>query len=409
MSLKRNIKIAPHVADIVEQLRNAGFETLLVGGAVRDLLFGRVPKDYDLSTAATPERTRDVFGRRRARIIGKRFRLVHLYHGNEIIEISTFRKAPQKTRDGEMLPVDNDFGTSVEDAWRRDFTVNAIFYDPGTGEIIDHTGKGIEDLKAKKVRAVGNPLERFNEDPVRILRALKLVGQYGFSLEPETGSALSTSLPLITRCSHSRLALEFEKIIKSPYSDKILPAFRDYGFLAYYLPFMNERWAAPEREYMLELLAERNSRLLAGKYRDSISLAIATAALPFVAGRLSENIENIRLSMWNYRFGIEKEIRRVINEVLSPYSFPKRIIASSVGMLLMQPSMLAMKRREKILQSKRYRHARELMTLQNNVAPRNIELEEFWPQHGTRGGAFRKDGANKSGHHGSLRKTKLGN
>ncbi|MCK5843336.1 MAG: hypothetical protein KAG97_01430 [Victivallales bacterium] len=383
---KNDIKIASHVADILTQLQNAGFESFLVGGAVRDLLFGRTPKDYDLSTAATPEQIRDVFGRRRARIIGKRFKLVHLYHGTEIIEISTFRKAPQKTKDGEMLPDDNDFGNAVEDAWRRDFTVNAIFYDPSAKSIIDHTGMGVDDLKAKRVRAVGDPLERFNEDPVRLLRALKLVGQYGFSLEPDTASALTRSLSLITRCSHSRLSLEFEKIIKSPYSEKIFPAFREYGFLAYYLPFLNEHWETPERKYMLDLLAERNKRLLAGEYRDSISLAIATATLPFAVGKLAENPEDTRGAMWNYYYGVEKDIRSIVYELLAPYSFPKRIISSSVGTLLLQPAMFAMKRKEKTLQNKRYRHARELMTLQNNVSPRGTEIEEFWPSHGTRGG-----------------------
>jgi tRNA nucleotidyltransferase/poly(A) polymerase len=219
---------------------------------------------------------------------------------------------------------------------------------------------------------------------------LKLVGQYGFSLEPETASALAASLPLITRCSHSRLALEFEKIIKSPYSEKIFPAFHEYGFLAYYLPFLNERWNTPEREYMLDLLAERNRRLLSGKYRDSISLAIATAALPFVVGKLTNTSGDIRKAMWSYYYGVEKDIRGVVYDLLAPYSFPKRIIASSVGMLLLQPAMFEMKRKNRTMQNKRYRHARELMTLQNNVAPRGSEIEEFWPLHGTRGGNVSK-------------------
>ena len=405
MAIKKNIETALYVVNILRRLQDAGFESYLVGGAVRDMLFGRAPKDYDLSTAATPEQIRDVFGKRRAKIIGKRFRLVHLYQGNEIIEISTFRKAPSKTKDGEMLPPDNDFGTAVEDAWRRDFTVNAIFYDPLTKKIIDHTGMGVDDLKSKTVRTVGAPLERFHEDPVRILRALKLVGQYEFSLEPNTGAALSASLPLIRECSNSRLSLEFEKIIKSPYSDKILPAFHKYGFLEHYLPFLDKRWHSPQSEYMLELLRERNKRLLSGDYRDSISLAIATAALPFVAERLCDNTDDIRRAMWEYSFGIEKKIRSLVRELTAPYGFPKRIISSTVGMLLLQPAMFAMRRKEKTLQNKRYLHARELMILQNNVAPRNDELEIFWPPHGTRKpksdacppGGFRKGGRRKGG------------
>jgi poly(A) polymerase len=388
MNLKENID--SHVIWIIDRLQKAGYEAYLVGGAVRDLMLDRHPKDYDLSTSATPEQIRDLFGRRNARIIGKRFRLVHVYHGNEIIEVTTFRKAPKVDEEGTVLPFDNEFGNSMEDAWRRDFSVNAIFYDPLSDQVIDHTEMGVNDLENKIVRTLGSPSERFEEDPVRMLRALKLVGQYGFKLEPETQKALRSSLPYITHCSHSRLSLELEKIMRRPYSEEILKAFHEHGFLAYYLPYLNECWETEECSYMLELIHERNNRLMQGKYRDSISLAIATAALPFAEAHLEADPEG---RGWIFYFGVEKDLKRIIRNVFSPYNFPKRIVASALGMLLLQPSMLNKRRQNRVLSNRRYRHARELMMLQNNTKWHDESLNEFWPKHGKRGGRRRKDGS----------------
>jgi hypothetical protein len=128
-------------------------------------------------------------------------------------------------------------------------------------------------------------------------------------------------------------------------------------------------------------------------------LAIATAALPFVIKRLGSD-KNHRKAIWNYYFGVEKDIRRIVQEVLYPYSFPKRIIASSVGMLLLQPAFFTMTRKEKLMLNKRYRHARELMILQNNISPCEKDLEKFWPSHGTRGGAYRKKTASRGNRRG---------
>ena len=163
-------KIEKYVTDIVAALQNAGYEAYIVGGAVRDFLLERQPKDYDISTSATPEEVKKVFRKQRCMIIGRRFRLVHLYHGKEILEISTFRKkpehnasAPEKMNPAKraaapenMIFRDNEFGTVQEDAWRRDFTVNALFYDPVNDRIHDYTGHGLDDIRDGIVRIIGN-------------------------------------------------------------------------------------------------------------------------------------------------------------------------------------------------------------------------------------------------------------
>lgn len=385
-------KIADHIVKIIDNLQKAGFETYLVGGAVRDLILERGPKDYDISTAAHPHQIREILGRRHSRIIGRRFRLVHLYHGHEIIEISTFRRNPQQNSQDiydngkennlppKVIRQDNEYGTSYEDAWRRDFTVNAIFFDPLQNKIIDHTGMGIDDLKNGIVRSVGDPMIRFEEDPVRMLRALKLVGQYNFRLTPETENALIASMYLITACSKSRLTLELEKIMRKPYCDTILEAFYRRGFLTYFLPFINENWNSEPGEYMKQLLIERNSRLQRGLYHDSISLAIATTALPFVEISLNKT----EGQLWEYNPGIEKEIKKIIRKIFYPYHFPRRIIASSLAILLIQPYFFQKRKREKIMRHHYYRHARELMIRQNTVKWNNPDLPAFWSSHGKR-------------------------
>lgn len=377
--------IESHIVDIVQRLQARGFEAYIVGGAVRDFLIGRQPKDYDISTNATPRQIQKLFGRRRTFVIGRRFRIVHFHHGREVIEISTFRKAPSEKKQfsskkkpgapDNLIIIDNEYGTPYEDAWRRDFTVNAIFYDPIQDQIIDHTGMGIDDLEKGLVRTLGEPQLRFEEDPVRILRALKLVGQYGFKMTKDTEKSLNASLKLIDHCSHSRLSLELEKILKNPYGEKILCAFYKYGFLSYFLPFIHENWKRKSGKYMLQLLAERNKRLLSGVYRSSVSLAVATIALPFIEEKFGENGQG---HLWQNRSGLNRELRKYVISIFDPGRFPKRLIASSVRMLILQPKFIQDNPTD-LFYNRSYNHARELFLIQNNVTWKSKKLENLWP------------------------------
>src|SRR3546814_716408 len=168
---RRNV--SRHAIKVCEVLRQHGYDAYIVGGAVRDLIVGLEPKDFDVATNATPEQIRPLF--RRARIIGRRFQLVHVVFGQEIIETSTFR-APasqdQETDEHGRILRDNVFGTHEEDAARRDFTMNALYYDPHTEEVIDYH-QGVQDLKKRQVRIIGDPAQRYREDPVRMLRAVR--------------------------------------------------------------------------------------------------------------------------------------------------------------------------------------------------------------------------------------------
>src|SRR3954449_11666148 len=189
--------IDPDALKVLYRLRQADFTAYLVGGGVRDLLLSRRPKDFDIGTSAHPQQVKKLF--RNCWIIGRRFRLAHVKFGTKVIEVATFRRqvapgeevvaegvpAPDPTTpDGKALVHhDNTFGTPEEDAFRRDFTVNALFYDIATFSIIDYVG-GLDDLRAGIVRSIGDPVLRFREDPVRMLRAIALASRLGFALDP---------------------------------------------------------------------------------------------------------------------------------------------------------------------------------------------------------------------------------
>ena len=362
----------PAICGIVEQLQQAGYEAYIVGGAVRDLLLDRSPKDYDLSTSATPEEIRKVFRDRRTLIIGKRFQLVHLFLHGDIIEISTFRKRPQPQQElhkpGREVPEnlivrDNEFGTAQEDAWRRDFTVNALFYDPVADKILDYTGMGLKDIENGCIRSIGDPALRFEEDPVRILRAIKLAGQYGFTFEPETGNAVRSCMDFIDVVSVSRLTLELEKILKNPYGHRILKAFREYGFLKKFLPYVDARWETPQGKYMLALLEERNRRMRSGLYRDSISLAMSICALPFAEETLGGNPPG---GLWPQQPEIHYRLWELLHAVLAPAALTRRACSAAVRTLMIQERLKAGKLK-KLTAHPGYPHGRELAIIQNNV------------------------------------------
>jgi poly(A) polymerase len=213
--------------DTVEQLRDAGYEAYLVGGCVRDLLLRQSPKDFDVATNATPEQVRDLF--RRSRLIGRRFQIVHVRYGRHIIEVSTFRRGHSEESEQEderlhadsgLILRDNVWGTLEEDATRRDFTVNALYYDPVDEEIRDFVG-GISDLSARRLKFIGDTRLRLREDPVRVLRAVRFRAKLGFDLDPEILEALPDCARRLREIPPARLFDEVCKFFESGFSQAI--------------------------------------------------------------------------------------------------------------------------------------------------------------------------------------------
>ena len=223
----------------VLRLQKEGYTTYLVGGGVRDLLLGRKPKDFDISTAASPRAVRGLF--RNARLIGKRFQIVHLRFGPRIFEVSRFRKrvVPEDGEMREPLASENTWGEPADDACARDFTVNALFYDPGTEQVIDHVG-GYEDLKAGVLRSVGDPMIWYYEDPVRILRAAKFAGRLGFTLPDEERAAMRARAALLHICPPSRVTEEMFRILEGGASSPSYRVLWETGVLAELFPELNE-------------------------------------------------------------------------------------------------------------------------------------------------------------------------
>lgn len=370
-------KIDPKVKTIVLRLQEAGYETYVVGGAVRDTLLQQKPKDYDVSTAATPEEIRAIFGRKRSIIIGKRFRLVHIRDGRKVTEVSTFRRQPKGVQitpsqgsanepsSPHIIYNDNEYGTPFEDAFRRDFTVNALFYDPVKDEIKDFTQKGIDDLNQKIVRVIGDPTTRFEEDPVRMLRALKLVGQFGFNMEVETATALVRNLSLITLVSPSRLALELEKILRSPYGDQIFKTFREYGLLKYFMPWFDIHWDTEACHYAMDLLRTRNQRIQKGHYRESLSIALACITLPFIESEHNQ----VPGSLWEEELHPYHDVWKKIKSVMYPHNFCQKVIDSATAIIMSTPDFLDQNSNPSELMCMRsYAHTREFFIIQNEVA-----------------------------------------
>jgi len=247
-------------------LQEGGHKAYVVGGAVRDLLIGAEPKDFDIATDATPEEVRRAF--RRARIIGRRFRIVHVMMGQEQIEVTTFRgqlgEDTKKDEHGRVLH-DNVFGSHAEDAARRDFTANALYYDPSSEAIIDYH-HGVGDLKARTLRMIGEPRGRYREDPVRMLRAVRLAAKLGLSIAPEARQPIRDMAVLLENVPAARLFDEMLKLLTSGHSVDCVTQLRDEGLHHGLLPMLDVILEQPLGEkFVMLALANTDERVRHGK------------------------------------------------------------------------------------------------------------------------------------------------
>ena len=230
--------VDPDALKVLYRLKDGGFTAYIVGGGVRDLLLGRRPKDFDIGTDAHPYQIKKLF--RNCFIIGRRFRLAHVRFGTKVVEVATFRRQVTEEEQAEAAadtpgpdhPVhhDNTFGTPEEDAFRRDFTLNALFYDIATFSIIDYVG-GLDDLRAKVVRCIGDPVVRFREDPVRMQRAVSFAARLGFAIDPPVLDAIAAERHRIALAAPARLAEEYYKILRSGAAERTFRELRRLGLL----------------------------------------------------------------------------------------------------------------------------------------------------------------------------------
>ncbi len=254
--------IDPNSLKVLYRLRQHGYLAYLVGGSVRDLLLGRQPKDFDVGTDATPEQVRKLF--RNCRLVGRRFRLAHIMFGRtSLIEVATFRRKPLAEEipaadDGGLLFAENVFGTPQQDAFRRDFTINALFYDVADFSIVDHVG-GLADLRAGVIRVIGDPDERFAEDPVRMLRALEFSARLGFALEQSIPEAIGRCAEQLRAAAPARIREEILELFRHKVAGSVIQKADRFGLLEYLLP--NLKAGRPT----FDLLRQLDMRTAAGK------------------------------------------------------------------------------------------------------------------------------------------------
>jgi len=366
----------------VKTLRDAGFKAYLVGGCIRDLLLGLKPKDFDISTNARPEEVLKLF--KRARIIGRRFRIVHVYFGRELLEITTFRghhpeddDHPHASRNesGQLLR-DNIYGTASEDALRRDFTANALYYDIEDNSVLDYAN-GYQDIKKHILRIIGEPEKRYREDPVRMLRALRFAGKLGFEIEAETAAPIRKLGSLLSNIPAARLFDESLKVFLSGYGSKTLPLMLDYGLFGQLYPFTDEHLDNPFfADMVTQSLANTDARLAIGK---GITPAFFYAVLlwPVVLHAAEDHKENSGLPD-------VPALHRASYEAISAQqirtSIPKRF---SLPMKEIWDMQLRLPRRngpraEKLSHHPRFRAAYDFLLLREECGEQCDNLGQWW-------------------------------
>ncbi len=312
-------RIQKEALKVLYRLQEAGYLAYMVGGSVRDLLLGRQPKDFDIATDAKPQEVRRVF--RNARIIGRRFRLVHILFGEVVVEVSTFRSEPRlatvtagETTTPELLITsDNNFGTAVEDAFRRDFTVNALFYNIADFSILDYVG-GMEDLQQSLLRTIGDPWVRFREDPVRMLRACELAGRLDFTIEAASQAAIHDLRQELTKASPARVSEELVALLRCGSAGKAMQWMLDLGGLEVLLPEAYAMVQASERGLgdFGRILPTLDKKIAGGREASDGGL-LAALLLPSVLLRRYD-IENLA------RKALRREqLAALVDEVTEPF------------------------------------------------------------------------------------------
>jgi poly(A) polymerase len=376
-------RVTRNAVRVCETLQKAGFQAYIVGGAVRDLLLGVTPKDFDVATNATPEQVKAHF--RRAIIIGRRFRLVHVMFGNETIEVSTFRALdnPERQTDehGRVL-ADNLFGTQHEDAARRDFTVNALYYDPITETVLDYHD-GVRDLRRKRLRIIGDPETRYREDPVRMLRAVRFAAKLGFAIDEATREPIRRLAPLIENVPPARLFDEMLKLLTSGHSVACIMRLRAEGLHHGLLPLLDVILEQPSGErFVLLALSRTDERVRAGKHI-APGFLFATLLWHEVLKRWNE-----RQAAGEHRIpALDAAIDDVLERQTEKLAIQRRYTADMREIWMLQPRFERRTGRApfKLLEHLRLRAGYDFLLLRCAAEEAPAELGEWWTKfiHGT--------------------------
>ena len=372
-------KLCPYASDVVRELQEAGYEAYIVGGSVRDLLLGKIPKDFDVATSATPEEVQGVFPR--CYLIGRRFRLAHVRKGGALIEVATFRG--QATAGNERAKLngrilrDNVFGTVEEDAIRRDFTINALFLDPVGGDIRDYVG-GYQDLADRHLRLIGDPETRYREDAVRLLRAARFVAKLGVEPVRETAAPTKKLAPLLKDIPPARLFEEVCKLFLTGHGRRSMEALQRFGLSSTLFPTL-KKGHGPGKIHMGTLLSKAlentDERVRKSK---PVTPAFLFAALLWQPVR--DKVQALVEKGESEHDALMLAAEDVISAQVRSTAIPRRFSAVTRQIWAMQPRFgkTGGKRWRRLLEQQKFRAAYDFLLLRAEEDPSLLELCTFW-------------------------------
>ncbi|MCF7980655.1 MAG: polynucleotide adenylyltransferase PcnB [Pseudomonadales bacterium] len=392
-------EISPNAIKVIETLHQAGFKAYLVGGGIRDLLLGLHPKDFDISSNARPEQLIKLF--RKARIIGRRFRIVHVYFGREIIEVTTFRGHHPETDEehphavtsetGQLLR-DNIYGSVEEDAIRRDFTINSLYYDLENNSLLDYTG-AYNDIKQRQLRTIGDPIQRFREDPVRILRALRFAAKLNFSIDKESEQSILMLSDLLNHIPAARLFDEFLKLLLSGYGQKTFALMRQYQVFEHLFPLTNGHLKYDYEQRFITLALQNTDLRIAQNKGITPAFLLAVLLWPPLQSRskvlIAQGISPV--------MAMQQAGQQIISEQLRRTSIPRRFSMPmrDIWYLQLRLDKRSGQRAEKLLSHPRFRAAYDFLLLREQCGEPSPELQiglgEWWTNYQQSDSAARKN------------------
>ncbi|KKD60356.1 poly(A) polymerase [Grimontia sp. AD028] len=377
--------ISENALKVLYRLNKAGFEAYLVGGGVRDLLLNKQPKDFDIATNATPEEVRKLF--RNCRLVGRRFRLAHILFGRDVIEVATFRghhgadkgdKSASQSNDG-MLLRDNVYGTIDEDAERRDFTVNALYYNIDDFSVRDYAG-GVEDLKNRVIRLIGDPETRYREDPVRMLRAVRFAAKLDMQINEATAAPIPALAHLLRDIPAARLFEESLKLLQSGNGLDTYRLLRDYNLFSPLFPILDEHFTedrSSKCEKMLELVLRSTDDRVANDQR--INPAFMYAAMLWYP--LETRAEEIAFeSGLSYYDAFMVAANDILDEQVKSIAIPRRFTAMirDIWQLQLRLSRRSGNRAYKLLEQNKFRAAFDFLEMRGKIEGGQLEELATW-------------------------------
>lgn len=375
-------QVSDNALKVLYRLKKAGFEAYLVGGCVRDLLLGREPKDFDVVTDAHPEQIRTVF--RNCRLIGRRFRLAHVHFGQEIIEVATFRalqgeeKHDDRVLENGRILRDNVYGTIEEDAFRRDFSVNALYYNISDFSVVDYVG-GMDDHTACMMRLIGDPEKRYREDPVRMLRAVRFAVKLGFTIHPDSAEPIHRLAGLLKEIPSARLFDEVMKLMLSGYAVQTFEQLRHYGLFAALFPETDRCLGREPEGFPLTFLAkslERTDIRIADDKPVAPYFLFSALLWEPVRARAQKLIAAGQNSILAY----QEAGHEVIGRQLAFTAMPKSIALPIRELWSLQPrfEMIQGGRTLRLLGHPRFRAAYDFLLLRAETGEADPELADWW-------------------------------